>query len=59
MIYSYTFMRLLPEALHTEHGFLGRAEHGERFVVELTLKDSAFISNRPIVHESCILVELY
>ena len=50
MIYYYTFMRLLPEALHTEHGFLGRAEHGERFVVELTLKDSAFISNLPIIH---------
>ena len=41
---------LLPEALHTEHGFLGRAEHGERFVVELTLKDSVFISNLPIIH---------
>ena len=54
MIYFYTFMErdfaLLPEALHTEHGFLGRAEHGERFVVELTLKDSAFISNLPIIH---------
>ena len=51
MIYYYTFMRLLPEALHTEHGFLGRAEHGERFVVELTLKDSVFFlqsSNHPL-----------
>ena len=54
MIYFYTFINrdfaLLPEALHTEHGFLRRAEHGERFVVELTLKDSAFISNLPIIH---------
>ena len=54
MIYFYTFINrdfaLLPEALHTEHGFLRRAEHGERFVVKLTLKDSAFISNLPIIH---------
>lgn len=30
----------VPEALDAEHRLLGRAEHGERLVVEFTLKYS-------------------
>ena len=45
----------VPEALDAEHRLLGRAEHGERLVMEFTLKHSNIFPVHDILLEPTLL----